>query len=334
MLLASEDLITWDFWLIQDDRKRHHAFFLQAPRSRANPESRHNMASVGHAVSTDLTHWQYRGTAIERGEQGSWHDLANWTGSVARTAVGDYVMLITGRSTQDAGTVQRIGVYYSQALYAWTAHPRNPVITCDTALYHAYARAEGDTAWRDPWLYWDDQESKLYAFITAQKTSANGKAGAITGCLAVAVLTDAHTWALLPPLDTPTYFSLMECPVIRKVANQYYLFVSLDKRCIDQQAPPNVERKTGTHLLVSEALLGPYRYVACVLDGGIDVAGEHRWAQYQFVPTAIDPVKGEIQGVNWLGYRADDSFQGGLSAPRCVSINHLETGVDVSSGLS
>ena len=46
----------WDFWIV-DDGDRFHMFFLYASRALKNPDARHFRASIGHAVSTDLTDW-------------------------------------------------------------------------------------------------------------------------------------------------------------------------------------------------------------------------------------------------------------------------------------
>ncbi|MEJ2756071.1 MAG: hypothetical protein P8104_09650, partial [Gammaproteobacteria bacterium] len=241
MLLAPSQFVTWDFWIIQDERGMYHAFYLQAPREIDDPERRHNKASVGHSVSKDLITWWYRGVAIDRGACGSWQDLANWTGSVALTPAGDYMMLITGRSTQENGTIQRIGCFYSKDLYLWIADPGNPLMVCDLTIYHPYHVTDGTTTWRDPWLHWDDKMGQWYAFITAQK-----KDETVTGCIAVSVFRDQNqSWSIQEPLDTPDYFDLMECPVIRNENGVYYLFVNVDKRWIKACAPQWVDRKTG-----------------------------------------------------------------------------------------
>ena len=64
-----DDRWVWDFW-IADDGSMFHLFFLQAPRSLGDPDLRHDHASVGHAVSPDLTTWTAVGLALSPPEPG------------------------------------------------------------------------------------------------------------------------------------------------------------------------------------------------------------------------------------------------------------------------
>src|ERR671910_3530110 len=79
-MLRLDDFYVWDSW-IADDGDLYHLFFLQAPRSLGDPGMRHLSATVGHATSADLVHWDYRGECFGPAESG-WDDLAIWTGSV------------------------------------------------------------------------------------------------------------------------------------------------------------------------------------------------------------------------------------------------------------
>lgn len=60
------DSWVWDFWFA-DDGERYHLFFLHAPKALVDPEARHYRASIGHAVSTDLTSWTRVADALGRG---------------------------------------------------------------------------------------------------------------------------------------------------------------------------------------------------------------------------------------------------------------------------
>lgn len=57
MTLRLPDKWVWDFWLAQDGPD-YHIFYLQAPRSLQDAHLRHWNASVGHAVSQNLSDWQ------------------------------------------------------------------------------------------------------------------------------------------------------------------------------------------------------------------------------------------------------------------------------------
>jgi beta-fructofuranosidase len=85
MGLALPEYWIWDFWFA-DDGERHHVFFLRAPKSIGDPQQRHWNASIGHAVSTDLRHWQPQPAALEAAPPPAFDDGATWTGCVVRHA--------------------------------------------------------------------------------------------------------------------------------------------------------------------------------------------------------------------------------------------------------
>ena len=85
----------WDFWLV-DDGQKYHLFFLYASRALGNPDHRHYRASVGHAISDDLTRWERVRDALVRSDAPAFDDLAIWTGSVVRHPDGTWIMFYTG----------------------------------------------------------------------------------------------------------------------------------------------------------------------------------------------------------------------------------------------
>jgi beta-fructofuranosidase len=62
-LLRLEEFWTWDFWLA-DDGRRYHIYYLKARRSLGDPDLRHVHASIGHATSADLIHWDEAADAL------------------------------------------------------------------------------------------------------------------------------------------------------------------------------------------------------------------------------------------------------------------------------
>src|SRR3954469_25458614 len=113
-MLRLPDRWGWDLWVARTDSE-YHLFFLQAPRALGDPDLRHRNASVGHAVSTDLSSWTILPDVLVRGSAGAWDDLATWTGSVISD--GDtWYMLYTGISSVEGGMVQRIGLATSSNL--------------------------------------------------------------------------------------------------------------------------------------------------------------------------------------------------------------------------
>ena len=105
MGLRFADRWVWDSWFAVDGDMLH-LFYLQAPRAIADPDLRHDHASVGHAVTTDLEHWEVLPDALTPGPPGAWDDRSIWTGSVIR-GPDDWQLWYTGRTHADRGWSQR-----------------------------------------------------------------------------------------------------------------------------------------------------------------------------------------------------------------------------------
>ena len=82
-MLRLADHWLWDFWFARDGEEVH-IFYLQAPRSLGDPDLRHRNATIGHAVSRDGRDWSVLPDALGPGPEGTFDDLATWTGSVVR----------------------------------------------------------------------------------------------------------------------------------------------------------------------------------------------------------------------------------------------------------
>lgn len=211
MGLRLSDKWVWDFWLAHDG-ERHHAFYLQAPRSLGQPSLRHRNASIGHAVSLDLRRWTVLADALRPGEPGTWDDVATWTGSVIRHG-GRWHMLYTGIGTQEDGLVQRIGLASSDDLVHWTKHPANPVLEADGRWYELFDPARWrDESWRDPWLC--REGDGVRALLTAR--SPHGPSDG-AGVVAQARSSDLVHWEVLPPLTEPGDFAQVECPQLVEI---------------------------------------------------------------------------------------------------------------------
>ena len=160
-MLRLPDSWAWDAWYVQDE-DTYHAFFLYASRALHDPERRHERASVGHAVSTDLRTWERVEDALVRGMPGEFVDVATWTGSVVRGDDGRWHLFYTGVTRGPGESLtQRVGLATSDDLHSWHRHSANPVLRPDPLLY-------GDEHWRDPWVMRDpdDRGSAVTGGIT------------------------------------------------------------------------------------------------------------------------------------------------------------------------
>ena len=167
-MLRLPDAWTWDFW-IADTGAEYHLLFLYASRALHEPDRRHVRASIGHAVSTDLTTWTRVADALVRGDAPAFDDVATWTGSVLRGPDGVWRMFYTGATRRAEALIQSIGVATSTDLVTWHKHPGNPVLTADPRWYERYGDSTWfDEAWRDPWVFPDPGGDGWHMLITAR----------------------------------------------------------------------------------------------------------------------------------------------------------------------
>ncbi|MDT0157951.1 glycosyl hydrolase family 32 [Microbacterium sp. ARD32] len=191
----------WDFW-VADDGERFHLFYLRAPRSLGDPELRHRHARIGHATSADLTHWTDHGEVLAPGSGGSFDETSTWTGSVVRGDDGLWRMFYTGASflAPDANAnIEAIGMAFSEDLHTWTKRA-GFVLRADPAHYEKLGdTAWPEEAWRDPWVFRDEQEHGWHMLITARGAGGTFTSGGVIG---YAWSQDLETWVVKPPLGT------------------------------------------------------------------------------------------------------------------------------------
>jgi len=99
-MLRLEDHWVWDSWYVQEENGCSHAFFLRASRALLDPDLRHQRATIGHAVSTDLRSWRLVADALVPADGPRWDDLATWTGSIVRGPDRRWYMFYTGVSRE------------------------------------------------------------------------------------------------------------------------------------------------------------------------------------------------------------------------------------------
>jgi beta-fructofuranosidase len=303
MTLRLEDKWVWDFWFARD-RDDRHVFYLQAPRELVDPERRHKNASIGHAISTDLTHWSILPDALHPGEPGSWDDLATWTGSVIEHN-GRWQMLYTGISSADDGLVQRIGLASSDDLVNWHKHEANPVLEADPRWYEMLDLTRWrDQSWRDPWLFRDPADEFVHVLITARVPHGPSDGA---GVVAHARSMDLVTWEVLPPLTEPGEFAQVEVPQLVPLEDRYALLISTlaEDHSRARLARVGGVGQTGTFVLVSSEMLGSYKAGALPLTrsdrpagplyaGKVVQATDGQWAFIGFGGDGLREFTGEL----------------------------------------
>jgi len=256
MSLRLDDYWIWDFWFAQDGPDTH-IFFLHAPRSLGDPELRHHAARIGHAVSRDLVNWAPLAPPFGAGPPGSHDDLATWTGSVLEHD-GLWHMFYTGISTREGGAVQRILHATSPDLLSWDKSP--DVVEADSRWYESAGQDEGDIAWRDPWVFYDEESAAFHMLITARANTgpADGR-----GVIGHAVSPDLSRWSVRAPLSEPGDFLFLEVPQLIRIGGVWRVLfcVPPDGHSARRVAGGNAGALGGTHYLVGREKLGPYSLV-------------------------------------------------------------------------
>jgi len=259
MALCIENKWLWDFWFAQNGPD-YHIFYLQAPRSLKKEHLRHWHVSIGHALSKDLMNWEILPDALSPSSQkGDWDDYTTWTGSIFRH-VDLWYLFYTGSNRAEKGLIQRIGLATSRDLYHWEKHPANPLIEADARWYEQLDQnLWHDQAWRDPWIF--EFEGTFHAYITARSNAGEKDSRGIIGH---AISSDLITWHVQPPISKPGEFGYLEVPQLVEIGSRWYLFFSVthDKYAQARLARPGVKLQTGTHYLVSDHPLGPFRYLS------------------------------------------------------------------------
>lgn len=186
----------WDFW-IADDGDQFHLFFLKASRALIDPDRRHWRATVGHATSSDLTHWTEHADAVIPDDSPAFDDLATWTGSVVREDSGLWRMFYTAVSRAEGGLNQRISSVVSDDLFTWRREADREVVEPDARWYEtAQTRQWPDQAWRDPWVF--RGADSWHMLVTARANSGDSDDRGVIGH---ATSADLERWTVQPPLS-------------------------------------------------------------------------------------------------------------------------------------
>ncbi|MGI8642846.1 MAG: family 43 glycosylhydrolase [Thermomicrobiales bacterium] len=254
MVFTPPKHLLWDFWLAprragSDDP--YHLFYLQASRDLPDAEMRHERATVGHAVSRNLIDWEERGIAFAPAPEGSWDDLAIWTGSIIAHE-GTHYFFYTGRSRQDR--IQRIGLATSTdpALGAWERYSDNPIVVADPRWYEQPdpINWRDGQACRDPWVVFAPNEGVWYMFFTAR---ANHGPVDSRGVVGLARSDDLLRWEQLPPVSDPGEFGHLEVPQPIKLDGKWCLFFCTNLHGAHRRKRISAEASwSGTHYLVGD----------------------------------------------------------------------------------
>jgi beta-fructofuranosidase len=298
----------WDFWLV-DDGTEYHLFFLYASRALHDPDARHLRASVGHAVSPDLSNWTRVTDALVHGDAPAFDDVATWTGSVVRHPDGRWFMFYTGTSMPGGQNLQSIGYATSDDLMTWTKNPKNPVLGADSRWHHRLSDGGWDSeACRDPWVF-ADAGGDGWTMLFTTRAPAGDEPG--RGIVGRAHSRDLEHWEGLPPVTSPGHgFEQLEVVQTFELDGQCFLTFS----CLAPELAGARRTTSGTGgiwIAPGKSLSGPFDLEAAepITDDSLYVG--------RFI------VDRESRRLVFLAFRhsaADGSFIGDIIDPIPVSV--------------
>lgn len=254
MVLRLADHWVWDSW-VADDGEDYHLFFLKASRHEDGMSSRHTSAVVGHATSPDLVAWTEQPDALGPRE-GSWDDLALWTGSVVRDDDGRWRMFYTAISRGGGLKDQRLGQAVSDDLVSWQRLGSAPLVTVDPRWYKT--AVDDDTVsetWRDPLVLPDPEGAGWHMLVCARAVDG---ARNDDGVLAHARSSDLASWTTYEPLTRPgAGFGQLEVAQVKEIDGRWVLVFTCHP---DEQTADRRERSGDycTWSVAGTSALGPW----------------------------------------------------------------------------
>ncbi|WP_028671744.1 levansucrase [Saccharospirillum impatiens] len=271
-MFALNDKWIWDFWLYQDG-DHWHLYYLQADKSLKDPELRHWNVSQGHAISTDLQHWDNQGTCLAPAQGPAWDDKTTWTGSVIKDDSGLWHLFYTGTCEAERGMKQRIGHATSTDGHHWERLGNGLALDLDPELYEEYEQGQWhDRAMRDPWVMKDPDGDGWLMYFTARVMGRDEPNDG--GAIGLARSADLTHWTLEKPVYAGQFGQLEVPQVFKHGAHWYCLFCTAGEHWSTAYAAASpTEPVGGTHYLMADHHLGPWRLApGSFLDGANPVA--------------------------------------------------------------
>ncbi len=255
-MISIEGFWVWDSWYVTDSGA-HHAFYLKAPHSLGNPDLRHANARIGHSVSTDLTTWTSLPDVLGVGADGSFDDLATWTGSIVRHEDA-WHLFYTGVEKRSHTSIQRIGHAVSANLIDWTRVSADPVSSADARWYSTAAEAPAfDEPWRDPWVFHSADDGLWHMLVTARelRNAAAKSSEPAHGSIGHCVSPDLTTWTVREPLSHRSGFTQVEVVQVLPVGDAHVVVFCAAARDV---LADGIAAVTGTYTAPADGELGPF----------------------------------------------------------------------------
>lgn len=187
----------------------YHMFYLRTPPDPKRHGADHTCYS--HISTRDFLHWKEHPDAIEPTPQGP-DALSCWTGSIIEKD-GTFYLFYTGHGKGVYEWPQTICLATSPDLDHWEKWPQNPLMTPDPQKFKI-------SDWRDPFVFWSEQDGCYLMSITSMRASDNFWKG---GCLVMARSQDLIHWEVdEQPYYHPGNHGYPECSDLFRIGRTWY----------------------------------------------------------------------------------------------------------------
>ena len=168
-------------------------------------------------------------------------DYACYTGSVIEGNDGNFHMFYTAQNNynpkyhRDGKPLQYVAHAISTDLINWEKLPEL-TFGADERIYEPFD-------WRDPFVFYNEEEKCFDMLLAARLRGASEKNG---GCVGLCRSYDLLYWEAKEPFYNPESYMTHECPDLFKLGNKWYLVYS------------TFSEKFVTHYRMSDKLSGPW----------------------------------------------------------------------------
>jgi hypothetical protein len=238
----------WDTWMFSEpDGQRMHLFYLCGL-------TRNCWEWIGHAVSSDLVHWQELPTIRVCRPDDSYDSKYIGTGMVFATPDGEYMMSYTANFDAEKS---KISFLHSKDLMEWEKRWQEPCIEAQPKYYESDPAKSLTvySAFRDAYIH--KVGDHYEALICADAVNCDSILGAVVARYR-SVSDNLQKWEALPPLFGPGVAALMEVPEHFEMNGKHYVIWTNVSGTGILCETPSRRRTGGTYYAIGDAYEGPY----------------------------------------------------------------------------
>lgn len=213
----------------------YYGYYLHDPRLK---EKEYAEETTWHLVTTrDFVNLEYKGEAIARGGDEEPNKNA-YTGSVMKDQEGIYHAFYTAYNAD----IKINGKSVQTVMQALGEDPEH-LVTKKDFLFAADGEIYEEFDWRDPFVFWNEEESCYYMLLAARLKDSGDLRG---GCIGLSKSSDLVNWSYAEPFYSPKMYITMECPEVFRMGEYWYLVFS------------TFSDQFTTHYRYSKSLSGPW----------------------------------------------------------------------------